>query len=115
MAWIFKNLLNNLLIVFVIETPIAFLMGARKLNKIATVMLANVVTNPVVVFCTLMTILFAGKWSSIVLIVLEISALLTEGYIFSEFKIFEKKNPWLISLGLNSASFLAGEIIDIFI
>ena len=115
MAWIIKILINNLLIVFVIETPIAILLGARKINKIATVLLVNVITNPIVVFLSLMAVLHIGKWSTAVLILLEIFAVLVEGFVFSKCKTFEKKNPWLMSLGLNAASFLVGEVIEFFV
>ncbi len=112
MVWIAETLLNNLLIVMVIELPAAFLLGARNFRKITTVMLANLITNPVVVFCSLVTMLFASDWSVTVLIISEIAAFLCEGYIFYKFRIFDKKNAWLISLCLNLISFGAGEIIE---
>lgn len=113
MAWILKILLNNLLIVFIIEIPLAVVLGARKPKQLVTVTLANVITNPVVVFLNLVVMLFAQSWSVPVLVASEILAVITEGFIFSKFKVF-KKMPFIISLVLNSASFLVGEVIDVF-
>ncbi len=113
MSWILKILLNNLLIVFIIETPLAVVLGARKPKQLVTVTLANVITNPVVVLFNLMVMLFAVKWRVPAIIFSEILAVITEGLIFSKFKVFNKK-PFIISLVLNSASFLVGEVIDVF-
>ncbi len=107
-----KILLNNLLIVFVSELPLAFLLGAKSLKKFTSVALINIITNPAIVYISLLTLLFAGKWHTPVLIILEIAVLFIEGFSFSKFKIFDKKNPYLISLCLNLTSFLMGEIIE---
>lgn len=113
MEWIYKILLNNLLIVFIIEIPTAVVLGARKPKQIITVTLANVITNPVVVLFNLFVLLFAVGWSVPAIILSEILAVVAEGLIFSAFKVF-KKNAFLVSLVLNSASFLAGEFIETF-
>ncbi len=107
-----KIFLNNLLIVFVTELPLAFLFGARSLKKFTSVVLVNIITNPAIVYISLLTLLFAGEWHTPVLIILEVAVLFIEGFSFSKFKIFEKKNAFIISLCLNLTSFLTGEIIE---
>ena len=110
-----KILLNYLFIVFVPELPVAYILGARSFNKISSVALINIITNPAVVYISLLTLLFAGKWHTPVLIILEIAVWLIEGFSFSKFKIFDNKKPFLISLCLNLTSFLSGEIIEKFL
>lgn len=107
-----KILLNNLLIVFVTELPLALLLGARSPKKITSVALINIITNPAIVYISLLTLFFAGEWHTPVLIILEIAVLFIEGFTFSKFKTFDKKNPYLISIVLNATSFITGEIIE---
>ena len=107
-----KILLNNLLIVFVTELPLAFILGARSVKKFTSVALINIITNPAIVYISLLTLLFAGGWHTPVLIVLEIAVLFIEGFSFSKFNTFENKNSYFISLCLNLTSFFTGEIIE---
>lgn len=105
-------LLNDLLIVFVTELPLAFILGARSVKKITSVALINIITNPAIVYISLLTLLFASEWHTPVLIVLEIAVLFIEGFSFSKFNTFENKNYYFISLCLNLTSFFTGEIIE---
>ena len=112
MLWILKILLNNLLIVFFIELPLAYLLGARNLTKMVSVALANVITNPVVVFLVLSMTMFFPQGETTVLIFSEISVLFIEALIFKKYKIFERIDAILVSFILNSGSFLFGEFIE---
>lgn len=107
-----KILLNNLFIVFATELPIAYFLGARSIKKFSSVALINIITNPAIVYISLLTLLFAREWHTPVLIILEVAVLFVEGFSFSKFKTFENKKPYLISLCLNFTSFLTGEIIE---
>lgn len=113
--WILQILALNLAIVFAAELPISFAMGARTARKIITVALINIITNPTVVLCALCMTLFFAKWQHIGILILELLVFFVEGFMFSKFKIFGKKNPYLVSLSLNVVSFTVGEIINIFL
>ena len=103
-----RILLVNLYLVLILEVPWAVLFGAKGKRKIITVVLANVVTNPLVVLCSVGAGIFFAKWKLPVIIV-------TEGAIFSGCKVFDKRNPYIISLFLNVVSYFTGEIIELII
>jgi len=113
--WILNILALNLIIVFITELPLAFLLGAKSLKKIITSALVNIITNPAVVLFSLSLTLIYPDFQSIGLFISELLAFFTEGFMFSKFKTFGAKNPYVISLLLNLASFTAGEIIEIFL
>ena len=110
-----RILLVNLYLVLILEVPWAVLFGAKGKRKIITVVLANVVTNPLVVLCSVGAGIFFAKWKLPVIIVLEVFAFVTEGAIFSGCKVFDKRNPYIISLFLNAVSYFTGEIIELII
>lgn len=111
--WIIHILIFNLTTVLVTELPIAFFLGAKTLRKISTVTLANIITNPLVVLISLYVAVLFPSMSTTVNILLEVAVLFAEGFIFSRFNVFRQKKPYLISLALNTVSFLSGELIDI--
>lgn len=113
--WLINILLFNLMIVFICELPAAFALGARSPLKITTAALINVLTNPPAVICSLCITLFLNSFETALIFVLEITIFLIEGFMFSKFKIFCARNPYLISFLLNAISFTAGEIINIFL
>ncbi len=112
--WILKILGFNLLIVFLTELPLACLLGAKNVKKLVTTALINIVTNPAVVLTGLCISMFFSRWKMPGTFILEALVFITEGFMFSRFDIFEKKNPYLISLVLNFTSFLLGELINLF-
>ena len=115
MCWILNILVFNLVMVFILELIPAWLFGSRTTQKFITVLLSNIITNPLVVISRLSMTLFLPEWEPAGIIVLEIMAVLIEGFIFSKYNVFEKKNPYIISIILNLISFLPGELINLFI
>ena len=113
--WILRILAFNLTLVLMIELSVAFFMGAKSIKKIVTVALANVITNPAVVLSSIYITLFHGKWENICVLILETLVVLTEGFLFSKFVEFDKKNPYFTSLVLNFVSYSVGEIINLFL
>lgn len=113
--WILKILACNLAIVFVIELSLGVLLGAKTVRKIATMVLVNIITNPAVVLSGMCFTLFLSDWENIGICILEILVVVTEGFMFRKFRTFDSKNPYLISFVLNFASFVTGEIINIFL
>lgn len=113
MIWILHILLFNLTIVLLTELTLGFFLGATSLEKLLTLTLANIITNPVVVLSSLAMTLFLNAFQPIGVWILELLAFVTEGFIFSRCHVFKTKNPYIISLILNVASFGIGEIINI--
>ena len=111
MMWILKILVRNLMLTVLLEVPVGYALGARKSKKVITMILANVITNPLVGYFRLCLILFFSNMESAGILVLEFLAFISEGFMFSKFDTIDKRNPYLVSLILNLISFSIGEII----
>lgn len=111
MIWILKILVRNLLLTILLEVPAGYALGARKSKKVITILLANIITNPLVCYFRLCLILFFSNMESAGVLFLEFLAFWAEGFMFSKFNTFDKRNPYLVSLILNLFSFSIGEII----
>ena len=104
-------MLLALALTILIEGCGAFLLGIRTRRGQAVVLLANVITNPVLQ-CTLTAVSFF--WSPSLyyyfLIPLEVAAVIVEGRLYKSF-LQLKLNPFLFSLLLNAGSFGLGKLI----
>ena len=101
-----------LILTILIETVIAFILGYRK-KDLLNVILVNIVTNPIV---TTIPVYFNVKYGvferNIALLVLEITTLFTEGFIYLKCIERKKINPFILSLLLNLSSYGLGLIIN---
>ena len=96
----------------IIETLLAFIIGVRK-KDLLFVVLAQVVTNPIVVTVPyLIFILFGYKNYLISIYVLEVLAFLTEGLIYFKTLKSKKINPYVLSLLLNVCSYGFGLLMN---
>lgn len=105
-------MLRALILTVLIECVIAFILGYRKKDLI-NVMLVNIMTNPLVF---IVPVYFNIKYGiiqrNVVLFILEILALLLEGYVYKKYLSNRKMNPFVLSLLLNISSYLFGVIIN---
>lgn len=102
-----------LLYTIIIEILIAYLIKIRRKKDIINVILVNCITNPLVSSIPVyFNIRFGLIERNISLIILEILTVLTEGYIYKRVLNYKKINPYLISIILNTTSYLIGEIIN---
>lgn len=107
-------MIRCLLLTILIELAIALILGVRDKKDIINVILVNVITNPVVVMSQILLYLkFGYKIEMIGIIVLEILVVPIEGLIYNKVLTYRKINPFLLSLVLNGASFLIGELINL--
>ena len=96
----------------IIETLLAFIIGARK-KDLLFVVLAQVVTNPIVVTVPyLIFILFGYRNYLISIYILEVLAFLIEGLIYSKTLKSKKINPYVLSLILNVCSYGFGLLMN---
>lgn len=107
-------MIRCLLLTILIELAIALILGVRDKKDVINVILVNVITNPVVVMSQILLYLkFGYKIEMIGIIVLEILVVPIEGLIYNKVLTYRKINPFLLSLVLNGASFLIGELINL--
>ena len=126
-------MLRCLLCTVVMECAVAYILGIRNRRDLLTVMLANTMTNPILVAVTTTVALFWGRTPYIItLLLMEIAAVISEAFVYrrvmkmgcgangKKFAIFrggdvraaKKWAPIALSLFLNCCSYFGGEIIN---
>ena len=102
-----------LILTIIIELVLALILGIRNKKDIINVILVNVITNPIVVLTPILIYLKFGHTMEIIsIIVLEVLTVIVEGLIYKKVLDYKKINPILLSLILNAASYLIGEVIN---
>lgn len=100
----------------VIEIVISIILKIRDKKDLINIMLANILTNPIVVTIPFSLNIFYGiKYYYLSLIILEILTIFVEGLIYKKYLKYHIINPYILSLILNVASYGIGLIINKFI
>lgn len=95
-----------------IETFIALLFKIKNIKDFINITLANLITNPLVVsICFYFNIYHGLLISNIIMAILEIIAILVEGFIYKKYLKFDKINPYVLSLILNLTSYVIGGLL----
>ncbi|MCL1810352.1 MAG: hypothetical protein FWG42_11410 [Clostridiales bacterium] len=105
-------LAKSLILTIAFETGFFLLTGKRGKKDLLLVVLANVLTNPVVVLLYWLSAYYTEWNSAIVLTPLELFAILTEGYCYRKYGQGFKR-PYLFSLAANVFSFWVGVLIQL--
>ena len=96
----------------IIESIIALIIGIKDKHDILIIILVNIMTNPLVTSIpTYFYIEYNSTYRIISLIILEIFAFASEGFVYKKLLNYNKKNPYIISLILNICSYTLGLII----
>ena len=107
-----KSLALSLGFTLAAELAFAAILGIRQGKDFLLVALVNILTNPPLVFpAVTLSFLSPHTVNLYVIIPLEIFIALTEGLIYRKRLSFRRLNPFLISLILNSASYLGGLLL----
>lgn len=102
-----------LILTILIELLVAVIIGIKNKKDLLNVVLVNIFTNPLVVSIPILVRIKMGYNSQVIsLIILELFAFISEGFIYSKTLKYKKINPYLISLILNLSSYLIGELIN---
>ena len=109
-----RTLLTCLGLTLVTEMAVLVLLGVRDKKDWQVICYANIITNPIVVYVTELVGIFypAYFWFSVA--VLEVLAVLTEGFIYKKCLHFDKVNPWSLAVVANVVSFELGFVISYF-
>ena len=99
----------------IIESIAAWLLGVRTSRGQATVALANLLTNPVVVSAGAAVQFFIGYRALLpATLMMEAAVIVIEGSIYKK-HIDVRVNPFALSLACNLASYGIGEILNRFV
>ena len=106
-------MIRCLIITIIIELIVGLLIGVRGKKDLLNIILVNILTNPLVVSLPiLMLLLYGEEIRYITLAILEIIAVLVEGFIYLKVFKYKRLNGLLVSLILNLSSYLFGELIN---
>ena len=109
-------MIRALLLTIIIECVFAFIFGLRNKRNFLIVMLVNIMTNPIVVSVPVLVLVKLGrKYVFPSLMILEVLAVLSEGFVYKKTLDFKKINPYLFSFILNVISYIIGEVINRYI
>lgn len=106
---IFLSLGVSLSLTLVLESCYAILYRVRG-NDLRLVLLANTLTNPVVVLCHQLAGRFWPAGLGLVTLVMELCAVGTEGYLYHGRSGF--KHPWRFSICANLISYMIGYLLQ---
>lgn len=102
-----------LILTVIIELLVGIILKIKDKKDILNIVLVNMMTNPLVTSIpTLIYMKIGVLGRNISLILLEIFAVISEGFVYKKFLNFKKINPFIFSIILNGSSFLIGEIIN---
>lgn len=110
--WVIRSLVFSLGLTILLEFLFAFLWRIEKRN-FRLVAAVNILTNPIVVGCHILTRLYFPFILTYVTIVLELLALVAEGIIYK--RRSNIKLPILFSLCANAFSYSVGVVLRYFI
>jgi len=105
------SLAISLALTLVLESGFFLLIGKRNKKDLLLVALVNVLTNPAVVLIYWLAVVYAGYNRIIIIAVLEVLAVLTEGYLYKKHGQ-EFKRPYGFSLFANIFSYGTGLVIQ---
>lgn len=109
MTSLIMSLIISLILTSIIEITISLILGVRTKEDLIIVVLANVCTNPVVVYIANITMLLHNNiLYNCVIAIMEISAVIVEYLIFNKHLKNYKKSPFVLSLVNNFISFSLG-------
>lgn len=109
----YEPLLTCLILTIIIEVIIAYFLKVRVKKDYLNIILVNILTNPIVVLFPYIIYLYHGiTIYYISLIILELLAVLSEGFIYQKVLKYKKYNYYLLSLILNLSSYLIGDLIN---
>ena len=110
---VLKSFGISLGLTLLIEMSLAFIFRVRTRRGLTVVLLANVLTNPVLVCLCMVFGAYLGKWYYPFQLLLEIPVVIVEGRIYRDFRkdLAALLSPFLLSLVLNTCSYGTGLII----
>ena len=107
-----SSLVISLLMTLMLELTISYAMGVKEKYDFKIIALANIITNPIVVYISNLVLMGNYPIYKIVVFILEVSAIITEYLIFKKYIKYYKKSVFKLSLINNIISFFTGVIIE---
>ena len=108
-------MLRALVLTAAVECAAAWLIGVRDKRGQSVVVLANLLTNPLVVSIGAAVLFFAGSGALLaVTLIMEVVVVAVEGIVYDKMTV-NVRNPFLISFICNLSSYVTGELLNRFV
>lgn len=109
-------MLKCLIVTLLLECIVAFILRVKNKKDYFNIVLVNLLTNPLLVsFTVLSGILINMQFRIILTVILEILAIIIEGFIYHKVLKYKKINGFVLSLLLNISSYFIGSLFNIII
>ena len=105
------TLLISLGITIILELAFALIFKVRRVHDLLLIVVVNIITNPAVVLLHYLLVQRAGLPQILVVILLETTAILVEGFYYKRYAENVNK-PFVFSLGANAFSYFTGLLIN---
>lgn len=106
-------MLIALTVTIIIEVVVAIILKVKDKKDYLNIILVNIITNPLVAIIPFyLNIHYGIAARNICLAIMEIWAVLLEGYIYRKYLKYDKINPYVFSLILNITSYSLGLVIN---
>lgn len=97
----------------VIELLLAYILKIRKKKDFINILLVNVLTNPLVTTIPFyLNVAHSLLYRNIAMIILEIFAVIIEGFVYKKYFSHNYINPYVFSLILNFVSYIIGFFVS---
>lgn len=108
------NLAVSLILTEIFEIFISLILGVRKPKDVLTILAVNMLTNPIVVLlANIVKALNNSYIYYIVILIAEITVIITEGMIYRKLLDYNKISGMKLSIINNLLSYLSGIVINI--
>ena len=105
-------MMRALALTIIIECAAAWILGVRNKQGQRVVLLANCITNPVLVSISAAVMFFSGYMALLVTtLLMEIIVVAVEGIVYKKYLV-AYRNPFAIAFICNACSYAAGEVLN---
>ena len=106
-------MLITLIVTIIIEIIVAVILKVKNKKDYINIILVNIITNPIVAIVPFyINIHYGVTYRNISLVLMEIWAVVLEGYLYKKYLQYGRINGYILSFILNVSSYLIGTIIN---
>ena len=111
---IISSLIKSFILTLIIEYIIIKLIFVKR-KVFIPVLLVNILTNPFIVYIYNIMILYSLAYRDIILVILELLAVLVEGYVYKYLLDINFKKALIVSFISNVVAYLIGILLSLYV
>ena len=111
---IISSLIKSFILTIIIEYIIVKLVFVKK-KVFISVLLVNMLTNPLIVYIYNIMSLYSIAYKDIILVILELLAVICEGYVYKFLLDIDLKKALIVSFISNIVAYIIGILLSIYV